>query len=437
MIEQRWSSQRRRSYLVGVALLLASLTVLAVSSKTARFQLHVISPVIVTFCVLWWLRFLYLWQRRTSFKRRERRRKEHPAEKLDIPPGVKKAEQYSGAKPLHDAQCAYIACAVEAQGDYFASGILAALLPPVALVLVSFQLLALPKGGSWATGLILGEMSCLIILVYIALTSREPTGEWIENRVRAELFRREQYLVLAGVGPYLMQNASEAAEEALRRRGQIEGADAHTLVGLVPMQERSGLTWLEALHHSGSAKLSSRPDFIERMESYLYYRIGKQLVWFANEIRDNQENERLWSSLLTVALLAAIGIAAVHAFHLYEAPSAAKPCDGRTYSEIVVEALTVVLPPLGAACLGIRAIYNFRGRSRVYQHENKLLHTQRGALEALIQEAKQVPVGTADRALNKIDFNFRAIALRTEQSLSVELAQWMLLMERPEYELSP
>ena len=363
--------------------------------------------------------------------------KEHPAEKLDIPAGVKKPEQYGGGQTLHEAQWTYIGRAVEAQGNYFASGIVAAVLPPLALFLLSFQLLALPGGGGWAIGLILSEISCLIILVYLALTSREPTAEWIENRLRTELFRREQYLFLAGVGPYLLQKSSEVAEEALRRRGQIEGPDAHTLVGLVPMQERSGLTWLEALHHRGSAKLPSRSDFIERMESYLYFRIGKQLLWFANEIRDIQENERLWSRLLTGALLAAIGIAAVHAFYLYGAHVGGEAPDGAAYRRIVVGTLAIVLPPLGTACLSIRAMYNFRGRSRTYGHEKGLLHTHRGALEALIQEARELPAGTAGRDLDKIDFNFRAIALRTEQSLSVELAQWMLLMERREHEVSP
>ena len=350
---------------------------------------------------------------------------------------MKRIEQYDGGQTLHEAQWTYIGRAVEAQGSYFANGILAAILPSLALFLLSYQLLALPAGGSWAIGLILSEISCLVILVYLALTRREPTAEWVENRVRTELFRREQYLFLAGVGPYLFQKPFEAAEEALRRRGQIEGADAHTLVGLVAMQERSGLTWLEALHHKGSAKPPARSDFIERMESYLYYRIAKQLLWFANEIRDIQENEQMWTRLLTGALLAAIAVAAVHTFHLHDAHTAGEADDGAAYWRIVSGTLAIVLPPLGSACLSIKAMYNFRGRSRIYEHEKGLLHAHRGALEALIQEARQLPTGATGRDVDKIDFSFRAIALRTEQSLSVELAQWMLLMERREHEVAP
>ena len=41
------------------------------------------------------------------------------------------------------------------------------------------------------------------------------------------------------------------------------------------------------------------------------------------------------------------------------------------------------------------------------------------------------------RSVANIDFDFRAVALRTEHSLSVEMEQWMLLMERREHEVAP
>jgi len=350
---------------------------------------------------------------------------------------VKKPEQYDGGQSLHDAQSTYIRRAVEAQGKYYASGILAAILPAMALFLLSFQLFALPKPGSWAIGLILSEISCLVILVYLGLTNHEPTANWIENRVRTELFRREQYLFLAGVGPYLPNNPFDAAEEALQRRGQIQGADSRVLVGLVPMQERSGLTWLEALHHRGSGRLPARSDVIERMESYLYYRIGKQLLWFANESRDLRENENTWSRLMTGALLAAVAIAALHAFHLHGPAEIGGATEEAERWRITIGTLAIILPPIGTGCIGLKAMYNFRGRLRIYEHEKGLLYAHRGTLEALIREAKGLPTAALGSALGQIDFKFRAIALRTEQSLSVELSQWMLLMERPDPDAAP
>lgn len=403
-----------------------------------NWWLQFAGPGLLTLSVLTCLGLLYRWQRKASFVRRERRRKEDPAEKLDIPILVKKPEQYDGGKTFHEAQWKYSMRASEAQGSYFAGGLLSAILPAVALFLLSFQLLAFATGESWMDiGLILAEMLCLIVLVYLAITGREPTADWIEHRVRTELFRREQYLFLAGVGPYFLAEPSTAIQEAIRRRSEIEGGAAHLLIELVPMQERSGITWMEALHRAGSGKLSITSDLIARMESYLYYRIGKQLSWFANEIRDLRENDRFWSRMLAGTLLAAIMMSALHTVHLYDAHIRRDALARMAYLKLVTGVLAIALPPLGSACLSLKAMYNFRGRGRIYQYEKSLLHRQWGALDALIQEAKHVLPKATTRDLQKIDFSFRAITLRTEQSLSIELTQWTLLMERPEHEVAP
>jgi hypothetical protein len=401
-------------------------------------MLQLMTPVVLTLCALWLVRSLYLWQRPASYRRRLQRRNAHPAEKLDTQSsGIKKPEQYDGGEILHEAQWTYLGRAVEAQGVYFANGILRAVLPPLALLLLSLQLLAVPGGGNWAIGLILSEVLCLGILIYSALTIREPTGTWIENRIRTELLRREQYLFLTGVGPYLGSDDSECFRIALQRRGQIEAADARTLAALVPMQEHSGSTWLEVLHQKGTGKLQGRSDCVERMESYLYHRVEKQLLWFANELRDCEENERLWSRLLTGALLAAIAVAMVHVLHLHGEHSSTDPTNGPGHWAIVIGALAIVLPPLSTACLGILAIYNFTGRIRTYGHEKGLLHAHRGRLEALVSKANGLGSEAAgSRELGKIDFEFRAAVLRTEDSLSTELEQWMLLMERREPEVA-
>jgi len=95
----------------------------------------------------------------------------------------------------------------------------------------------------------------------------------------------------------------------------------------------------------------------------------------------------------------------------------------------------IVLPPLGTAALSVQALYSFRGRTRVYRHEWTVLRGYSGTLEALLGEA-ELGAGGGGRSLAEIDFDFRALALRTEQSLSFEMEQWMLLMERPEHEVA-
>jgi hypothetical protein len=397
--------------------------------------LQVVSPVFLTLCLLWWSRKAYFGLRKASFRRREQRRKAAPAAKLEIPSGVKKTEEYVGASTLHEAQWTYSEGIVEAQGRYFANGILTAILPPLALFLLSLQILALPNGGGWALGLIGSEVSCLVILIYFALTNREPTAEWIENRLRIELLRREQYLLLGGVGPYLGKDNSEAIQEVLQRRGQFEAADGHTLSELIPLQSSYEVTWLDMLHAS-AGRLPGRGDCVERMESYLYYRIGKQFLWFGNELRDCKENEQLWSRFLTGALLAAIAAAG---FHIYQIlPLGSEGPHPALGWNVVIDVLAIALPPFGIACLSIRAMYNFRGRSRVYEHEKRILSTQKGTLEALVSEAKTRQAdGLHQKPFDDIDFRFRALVLRSEQSLSMEMQQWMLLMERQEIEVAP
>ena len=388
--------------------------------------------------VLFYLYEGYFLQRPYSYRRRERRRERGPAYRLSIPETTRKAEEYSGSRDLHDAQWVYIAPAVRAQGSYFAKGILSATLPPLAVIIASCQLLAWPGGGTWAIGLIMAEGSCLLLLIYLALTASEPTAEWIENRVRAELLRREQYLVLTGVGPYLSLDAGEAEAEAARRLSEIEAAETRALVDLIPLKDHTGTTWIESLHRRGSGSLPHYTDLRDRMDIYFYRRIGKQLLWFSNEIRDCEENDRIWRRLLTGALLIALIIALIHLGNLM----AHLLRQSRSMSDnawgLLVDISALTLPPVAAGCVGIRGMYNFRARSRVYRHEKSQLQRQWGALEALLirmHEHEHHHLCNCDIA--QIQFEFQAIALRTEHSLSTEMEQWMLVMERSEQEVAP
>lgn len=158
--------------------------------------LKVLTPICFTFLAGLLIRWSYLWRREASYKRRNKRWENDPAEKIEKPDGAKRPEEYDEVKAPHGAQWRYIPEAALAQGRYFANGILVAVLSPMSLLLVSLQLLVWPEGGWWAIGLIISEVGCLIALVSLALVFREPTAEWVENRVRTELFRREQYLAL-------------------------------------------------------------------------------------------------------------------------------------------------------------------------------------------------------------------------------------------------
>ncbi len=416
------STNKQRIALGAVLLVGALATGVRASASWAQV---VFSP-LVFLLALWLSQEIYFWQRSASYERRTKRREQFPAHDLSIPTGVRKPEAFGGGKHLHEAQWKYLNRAVEAQGHYFANGIRAAVLSPAALLLLALQVLIWPHGGGWAFGLILSEAFCLGTLLYLVWTAPEPTAEWIGNRLRCEILRREQYLLVAGVGPYLGYDESSAARMAATRRGQIEGTDFGALSELVPLQDYGGKTWMEHLYVY--ARQTASTDCLDRMECYLHQRLGKQLLWFANELRDCEENERFASQFLKLTLLCAIVVAFLHGCHLYHGLEAGDAAEG-SIASIAIGLFGITLPPVATAVFGIQAMYNFRGRSRIYSREKGLLHGHHGELLALVQEAK-----APSRSLDDIDFDFRALVLRTESSLTLELSQWLLLMYRAEHE---
>src|SRR5690349_18337462 len=91
-------------------------------------------PPLCTAVALWLTRVVYLWQRAASFARREVRRKKDPVEALDVPEGTKKVEGFGDhLATFHSTQWHFLHKAVDAQGRYFANGVVAAILPPLAL----------------------------------------------------------------------------------------------------------------------------------------------------------------------------------------------------------------------------------------------------------------------------------------------------------------
>jgi hypothetical protein len=332
---------------------------------------------------------------------------------------------------LHDAQIRYASAASQSQGEYFSDGLLASVLAPLALLLLSLQLLMHPHGGVWAVGLIVSEILCLALLSYIALTRGAPTRNWITNRLRAELLRREQYLSVAGIGPYLSTRDVEA--ECLKRRGQIEAADGGALSGLIAMQDPDGRTWMEVAY---STKIEPHPDVVRRIETYLHYRIRRQQKWFSDEVDTCECTDKRWARLLAIMLLGAITAAVFHALELQDGAGSSavtRPLD--TWS-VVTGALAIALPPVGTAVMSLRGMYDYRRRGRLYSHQGRVLALHLGALESLLQKA-HCTSGAGSAATAELDSSFRAIALRTEHSLSLEMQQWLFLMERTEHEIAP
>src|SRR5262245_27502654 len=91
--------------------------------------------------------------------------------------------------------------------------IFAVVLSPIGTVLLAIQALAFPQSGMAAMILIASELIILFIaLLFSFLEMGRGTHErWLNSRLRAEILRREYFLLYARVGPYLNLADSAAA----------------------------------------------------------------------------------------------------------------------------------------------------------------------------------------------------------------------------------
>ena len=242
--------------------------------------MQLITPPTVVILLIGLVRPLYGYLRRASYESGQGQEEFRSA--LAPDESAQKPEFFPGVAPIHRAQGEAIRASVEAQGKYFSAGIMSSILPSLALLLLALQLLVFPFGGAWAVGLILAEITCVGYLLMFVWTKNEPTELWISNRLRAELLRREQYLVVANVGPYLGKDDTESELIAIQRASTIRGAPSVRLHDLAALQDNRQDSWIEAALTSGDM-LPIPGDLAARIQTYLEHRIGKQLLWFSSK----------------------------------------------------------------------------------------------------------------------------------------------------------
>jgi hypothetical protein len=315
------------------------------------------------------------------------------------------------------------------QGRYRAAGLSVALLPSLALLCLTLQVLLLPHGTSWGVGFVAAEALFLGWLIFLIWTSPNPSLRWARSRFRAELLRREQYLCLAAVGPYLELPAQEASGISRRRVELIRGASFEDLKRLLPMttQERGEYngdsTWIDALwnHTNSSAAFS---DLLERMQCYLHYRIEKQIMYFSLGSELNERGEKRATQILKGAVILAV----MHAVMLaYESGQ-----EEHSSLSVLVTLLAFLLPPISASLLAIQNLFGFHALAALYQGTQRELLVLRSNLDQLIETYEK---GFSDSENLLLEERFQALVLCTEQALTYELEKWMLLVLRGEYEI--
>lgn len=114
-------------------------------------------------------------------------------------------------------------------------GFFTALLGPVAVLLLTVQILAFPDASLIAVTLIGLELAALLFALIVGFAHVGPSSdEWMRDRLRAEVLRREQYLVSARVGPYLI---TPDLSSVIRQRLQVIDNDITESLDLIPLQD--------------------------------------------------------------------------------------------------------------------------------------------------------------------------------------------------------
>jgi hypothetical protein len=282
------------------------------------------------------------------------------------------------------------------------------------VLLLTVQILAFPHAGPVALLLIAAELAALMIVLAFGFFNIGSPNKWMRYRLRAEVFRREKFLVMARIGPYLMEPDLATAIEA--RLVIVEDTEPESLL---PLHEGEGRrTWRGLLEDARASGAKTASPDSGAFKFFYEQRLLDQKNWYSRKSERFARLDELFEDAAKGVLVAALVVAAWHLATLYFEPRG----DGaRSASQLVTEILAIVLPPVGAAATGLQSLLEGRRLSRSYRDRALTLS---GLATAFLKLQPQFAAGRADE---QNEFQFKRLVLRTEETLATELLQWWLL----------
>jgi hypothetical protein len=297
---------------------------------------------------------------------------------------------------------------------YFALTV--AFVGPISVLLLAF-VVSSESLGRVGTSLIIA-LECLLLLFALItgfLEFGESHKQWIEERLRAELLRREQFLLLAGVGPYLLA-AEEDLPDLVRGRLLFVDSEINDPLDLIPMRD-SHQSWKEALEDArASGKLTTIPMLRDAAAHYLENRIAFQRKYLASQSSKHritgERLERAVKFILVFALVLSIT-------HLMTVWLPEHPIKG--FWEVTLTVLLVSSPAFGALFDHLASIFGSERLSRSYLYHAEVLEEIEGRL-------RRLRLTTSTDGSIDSQFRFMRLVLEAEELLSNELRFWWLVM---------
>jgi hypothetical protein len=375
-------------------------------------------PVAIAVWSLFVVHHGYLVTRALRWRRRQRTERQRLAE-LAIPADVPKPGLFDGVAAIDAAQHALLPRIPDYQGAMYARGVKVALLPSLAVLVAALQATLSQPSAAVAIGLASAELAVMLLLIALVWRSPNPADQWVRARTRAELLRREQYLRLAAVGPYQSLDALDADRRTADRISQLTSTVDTELRRHIALTSPAGVRWIDQLWTGPGP--GPRPSAVaERLRSYLYYRVGKQLLWFELGTESNQRAERQIAMAIKAALVAAVAAIGVQTLlQTGHGPSG-------TPVQSTATVLTLALPPVCAFLLAVQELYSYRRLGLSYGQ----------TLDDLRQAQTELTELLAGPDNDERARRFQAVVLHTETALTDELRRWVMLTQRDEFDLA-
>jgi hypothetical protein len=324
------------------------------------------------------------------------------------------------ARERHDSR------ALKLQKKRLTFALVAVAIGPVAVSLLAVQVIAVPPEFHFVARVLIGLE--LILLAGALGISFMSTGrshnEWIRERLRSEILRREEFLLYGQVGPYLNTPRSMLDNRVQERLRIIEN-DVGDPLPLLSMTDSQGI-WSEALEDAKtSGNLLVLPDLADRVRIYVSQRVAIQREWFAAKSKSHELHSRILENGAKLILTLALIVAAYHLGSI--AVAAPSQGDGNGHDASSHKALMIIaicLPAVGGTFVGLQSILGSERLSRSYRYHAEALLIAETSLRRL-----QTDMASASPATSaETQFRFMRGVLATEELLTDELQKWWLVM---------
>ena len=288
-----------------------------------------------------------------------------------------------------------------------------AVLIPIAVLLLTIQILAFPQNSPIAIFLIALELIILSLSIFLLFAEIGPNPKgWAEARMRAEIFRREEFLLITRVGPYLNKKTiSDLEAEVNVRLIKIDTPDTDPMdyVRLQDSHDCPDLSWRDSLEDSSPGASPEQNS----IEDYLKGRLQDQQKWFSTTAKKRYEANAWFEHFARGVMIAALVLSAMHLIAL---------AGGSSNLHLPIAILAIILPPISAAIGSLQAFFQYRRISHTYEFYSKALNCCAGAMTKLHEQMHH-------NKGDQLTLKFKRLVLRTEELLASELCHWSFFIQ--------